>query len=73
MGRLVKKIMWYHWNRFSNAGTKGLCLIIIVLSVVAGVKTHGMAALLFFGIGAYLFLLCDRGYGEPDWEDEPKA
>ncbi len=76
MRMFIRKILWYHWNEYSNHGTKCLWAIIIIASTVAGVvvgNSDKVMGSLFFGGVAYLMMLLDRGFGEPTWESKKKS
>ena len=60
---LLRCFWWYHWNEYSNPGTKGLEVIIILLFLLASFRTP---TCLFLALVIYIILLCDRGFGEPE-------
>lgn len=63
---MLKRIWWYHINGYSNVGTKGLLAITIIMASLASLSKPGCMAFAFM---AYLMLICDRGFGEPKYED----
>lgn len=62
MKRLIRRICWYHYNRYSNP-LKILWLINAILFGVCGIL-KSPTAWIFAGI-MYVVFLCDRGFGEP--------
>ncbi len=59
-----KQIKWYHYNKYSNPEFKILLYVNIILGLAVSVTDKaGFVAT----VVAYIWLLCNRGFGEPSY------
>ena len=65
--RFIKRIWWYHYNRYSNPLMKSLLAInIIGYSIAVILPATRCIAAFVISVICYIWLLCDRGFGEPE-------